>query len=119
VFFVFTIPRLTCGENVPIDIVALTQSIVVSPTFPRWAVESLCQVVRAAGISKDLEFSDLKGMPLLKVSGGSLLPRFRLSRFAGAIADQAILLMEKQPILRQGQLVKRGPERFSIRINVS
>jgi hypothetical protein len=56
---VFTVPRPAHGENVEADIVTLTQRIVVSPTFPAWALKSLSSVVRAAGIDKDLELSDL------------------------------------------------------------
>jgi hypothetical protein len=53
----------TTGEAITVDLPTLVQRIVVSPGYPSWSIASLQQAVNAAGLTVDVETSDLLKSP--------------------------------------------------------
>jgi Protein of unknown function (DUF2971) len=61
-FFGF-LEKTTAGEAVTVDLPTLVQRIVVAPGYPAWAIDSLQQAVSAAGLTVNVETSDLLKSP--------------------------------------------------------
>jgi hypothetical protein len=59
----FGLLRTEFGETVSVDLPTLLQKIVVAPDYPIWAIESLQEQVTAAGLSLQIEKSDLLRLP--------------------------------------------------------
>jgi hypothetical protein len=55
--------KTTAGEAVTVDLPMLVQKIVVAPGYPAWAIGSLQQAVNAAGLTVQVETSDLLKPP--------------------------------------------------------
>jgi hypothetical protein len=55
--------KTTAGEAVTVDLPTLVQKIVVAPGYPAWAIGSLQQAVNAAGLTVQVETSDLLKPP--------------------------------------------------------
>jgi hypothetical protein len=55
--------RTTAGKAVTIDLSILVQKIVVSPGYPSWSITSFQRAVNTAGLTVDVETSDLLKSP--------------------------------------------------------
>jgi hypothetical protein len=55
--------KTTAGEPVPVDLPTLVEKIVVAPGYPAWAIGSLQHAVNAAGLTVQVETSDLLKSP--------------------------------------------------------
>ena len=104
------------GFGVPVRLGDLIERIVVSPEFPPWAISPLQQIVRAAGLTSEIERSDLLKPPnreaaealkalleTMKARQGGLkcqsLARFfrRLGRFSLFLVAGLFILSRKSP----------------------